>query len=144
MGVIVTFSYQQWVTRYPEFAYIQQPLAQEYFTEATMYQRNDGTGPVNDPARAAMLLNMLTAHIAALNAPRKDGEPAPDLVGRISSAGQGSVNVNAEFAGGENSPSRAWFIQTKYGAAWWQATAQFRTFRYRRARPRDMEPFPFA
>lgn len=143
MGVVVTFNYGTWVERYPEFSHVTQAVAELYFAEAAMYQRNDGSGPINDPARAAMLLNMLTAHIAQLNAPRKDGENAPELVGRIQSAGQGSVNVSTEYplTGGA---SQAWFAQTKYGAAWWQATAQFRTFRYRAPRPRNFEPFPFA
>ena len=141
----VTFNYAAWVARYPEFSAIGQPLAQAYFDEADSYCANDtcnpafcvtvyaGSSPVPLLAR---LLYMLTAHIAWLNAPRDangvpaaTGQPASPLVGRISSAAEGSVNVGIEL-NGSGSPSEAFFTQTKYGFAFWQATAQFRTFRY--------------
>jgi Protein of unknown function (DUF4054) len=73
MRVIVQFDYARWIARYPEFAQVQQPTALEYFGEATLYLRNDGTGPVRDAETQLRLLNMLTAHIAALNAPSADG-----------------------------------------------------------------------
>lgn len=135
MGVIVTFDYTAWVTRYPEFASpggtqpVASPLAQEYFDEATLYQANNGAGPIRDAGQALRLLNMLTAHIASLNAPSASGDVAPNLVGRISSAGEGSVNVSSENNYPPGTPQ--WYQQTKYGAAWWAATAQFRTMRYR-------------
>ena len=89
MGVIVQFNYERWLARYPEFSQVAQPTAQEYFGEATLYLRNDGTGPVRDAETQLRLLNMLTAHIAALNAPSADGEPASPLVGRINNASEG-------------------------------------------------------
>ena len=142
MGCVVQFNYAQWVMRYPEFSPRVPPaLAQDYFTEATLYQRNDGTGPINDPASALLLLNMLTAHIAELNAPKGDGEQASPLAGRISSAGQGSVNVATEYP--VEPGSQAWFVQTRYGAAWWQATASLRSMRYRAGPRRRFNPFPF-
>lgn len=131
MGVVVTFDYPKWVVRYPEFASVQEPLAQAYFAEATIYLRNDGSGPTNSPTVQLSLLNMLTAHITALYA-IVDGKAASDLVGRISNATEGSVSVQADM---EAMPgTAAWFLQTKYGASFWQATAAYRTFRYRLAR----------
>ena len=74
-----------------------------------------------------MLLGMVTAHIAALNAPLS-GHPASTLVGRISSATEGSVTVATQ---NDYPPGTAqWWQQTKYGAAFWAASAQFRTARY--------------
>jgi hypothetical protein len=70
MSAIVQFNYARWIARYPEFSQVQQPTAQEYFGEATLYLRNDGTGPVRDAETQLRLLNMLTAHIAALIAYR--------------------------------------------------------------------------
>ena len=67
MGAVVAFDYGAWSTRYPEFGMVAPSLAAEYFAEAALYHANDGTGPVNDPARQSLLLNMLTAHIAQLN-----------------------------------------------------------------------------
>lgn len=128
MGAVVTFDYSRWVLRYPEFVKnVPEPLAQEYFQEATVYLRNDGSGPVADPAEQLMLMNMLVSHIAALNAPL-DNQPSPTTVGRISSASEGSVNVSTQF---DQAPGSAqWYAQTKYGAAYWQATAGYRTMRY--------------
>lgn len=126
MGVVVTFDYAGWVARYPEFAAVTQPLAQSYFDEATIYQANDGSGPVKTAAIQSTLLNMLTAHIAALYAAAAPG--VSPLVGRISSATEGSVSVNVEM---ETTINSAWFMQTKYGASYWQATAGYRTMRYR-------------
>lgn len=126
----VTFNYQTWLLRYPEFSGVPEELAAEYFAEAGLYLDNCGwTGALPIAPR---LLNMLTAHIAQLNAPL-DGEPSPQVVGRVSNAAEGSVNVALAYDG-SGSPSEAWFTQTKYGAAFWQATAQFRTARYS-ARP---------
>ncbi|CCE07592.1 conserved hypothetical protein [Bradyrhizobium sp. STM 3843] len=128
MGVIVQFNYAQWIARYPEFAQVAQPTAQEYFGEAGLYLPNDGTGPVRDAATQLRLLNMLTAHIAALNAASADGEPAPPLVGRISSATEGSVSVQTQ---NDYPPGTAqWFQQTKYGSAFWAATIAYRSVHY--------------
>ena len=124
---IVTFDYILWAARYPELsAFVSQPLAQAFFNEATLYCDNTPTSIVQDVVRRSTLLNMLTAHIAQLNAAL--GAPSSQLVGRISSAGQGSVNVSTEM----NFPpgSSQWFNQTKYGAAFWAATMQERTMRY--------------
>jgi hypothetical protein len=133
MGVIVVFDYNAWVTRYPEFAVggaqpVAESLATAYFNEATLYQANNGAGPVRDSTTQSMLLNMLTAHIASLNA-AINSAPAPNIVGRINSASEGSVSVGSENLYPPGTPQ--WYQQTKYGAAWWAATAQFRTMRYR-------------
>jgi hypothetical protein len=81
---------------------------------------------------------MLTAHIAWLNAPRdadgnpaSTGSPASPIVGRINSASEGSVSVQADIGDATaGSPSQPWYMQTRYGAAYWAATAQYRTARY--------------
>jgi Protein of unknown function (DUF4054) len=128
MGVIVQFNYAQWIARYPEFKQVEQSTAQEYFGEATLYLRNDGTGPVRDAPTQLRLLNMLTAHIAALNAPSADGEPASPLVGRVSNASEGSVSVQTE---NDYPPGTVqWYQQTKYGSAFWAATVAYRSVHY--------------
>jgi hypothetical protein len=133
MGVIVTFDYTAWIARYPEFAQSggTQPVtpaqAQAFFNEATMYLRNDGGGPVNTAAAQSTLMNMVTAHVAALNANLANGQPTSPLVGRISSANEGSVSVTVDFTP-EN--AEQWFAQTKYGAAFWAATRAYRMMIY--------------
>lgn len=131
MGVIVAFDYTAWLAIYPEFtATVNAPQAQEYFNLATSIHRNDGGGPVNSAAQQLSLLNMLTAHISAMFAPPAAGQKASGLVGRINSATQGSVSVQAAYSN-NISEQMAWFVQTKYGAMYWTATAPFRTARYR-------------
>ncbi len=127
-GPVVTFDYPTWAARYPELAgSVAQPLAQLYFNEATLYCDNTGTGVITDAPTLTTLLNMLTAHIAALNASINGKEPTP-LVGRINSASEGSVSVQAQ---NDYPPGTVqWYQQTKYGAAYWAATAQYRTMRY--------------
>jgi hypothetical protein len=124
-GPAVAFNYETWVLRYPEFTGVPQPLAQEYFNEAGLYFANCGwTGAL---PQAPTLLNMLTAHIAKLNA-MLNGLASPDTVGRVSSASEGSVSVQLDMGDATaGSPSQAWYMQTKYGAAYWAATAPFRT-----------------
>lgn len=129
MGVIVQFSYPQWAALYPTLAAsVNQAQATSYFGIATSIHRNDGGGPVNDATQQLNLLNMLTAHIAQLFAPQ-NGQPASTLVGRISSATQGSVSVQAAYSNNV-SEQMAWFVQTEYGAMYWTATSPYRTMRY--------------
>jgi hypothetical protein len=91
-----------------------------------VYLRNDGSGPVRSVSAQTNLMYLLTAHLTQLfdgadgNAPGGSG-----LVGRISSATEGSVTVATEY---ESTMNSQWFNQTEYGAAFWQATAAWRTF----------------
>lgn len=141
MGVVVAFDYAAWVARYPEFAAVSQDTATGYFGEASIYHANDGGGPVKDPAVQRALLNMVTAHIAARYS-QSQGSPTPgaaqdasSIVGRISSASEGSVSVQTENSYPPGSAQ--WWQQTKYGSDYWNATKAYRTMRYR-ASPRPV------
>jgi hypothetical protein len=141
MGAVV-FDYTAWSTRYPELANsVAQPLAQQYFNEAQLYCDNSACSVVRDDSpggQRAMLLNMVTAHIAALNAPMNNEASSP-LVGRINSATEGSVSVQTQ---NDYPPgSVQWYQSTKYGAAYWAATAAYRTLRYIPSRGRNMDPY---
>ncbi len=123
---VVTFVYATWWARYPELgAWVGPAQAQQYFNEACLYLDNTGCSRVQDasPGGArATILNMLTAHLAKLNAPIND-EPPSGLVGRVASAGEGSVSVSTDFA---VPGTAAWYAQTPYGASAWQALAPYR------------------
>lgn len=129
MGAVATFDFAAWQRRYPEFGAVTEPQAQDFFTEATLYLRNDGTGPVRDAAQQLVLLNMLVAHIASLRAASADGSASGGIVGRIASATEGSVSVTAAEMPNEGSTA-AWFQMTPYGLAYLAATANLRTARY--------------
>lgn len=124
---VVAFDPAGFVARYPEFASVLPATLSSYFTEATLYLNNTPSSRVSDPAQLALLLNMVTAHIAALYG-GTNGEAASPLVGRVNAASEGSVSVGVAMDGVPG--TAAWFMQTKYGASYWQATARFRTMRY--------------
>jgi hypothetical protein len=124
---IVVFNPAQFLIRYPEFASVDPGLLQAYFDEATIYLSNTECSVVRNIEPRALLLNMLVAHIAAINA-GVNGQPASPLVGRVNTATEGSVSVGTAMDGVPG--TAAWFMQTKYGSSYWQATAQYRTARY--------------
>lgn len=133
MGVQVTPVYAAWATRYPTLApYIDETAFGVCFDKAQLYQANDGSGLINDPLVALRLFGLLIAHIAVLTYPTTGPTSTPDppspLVGRISNATEGSVNVTSvnDYPPG----SAQWYQQTTWGSMWWEATAQFRTMRY--------------
>lgn len=138
MTAPVTFDYALFTARYPEFAALTPELLGAYFDEANLYCQNSTCNPAFPDGTLRTLLFMVTAHIAWLNAPRgadgvpaMNGQPASPIVGRINSASEGSVSVGADMGDANaGSPSQAWWMQTKYGAAYWAATAQYRTARY--------------
>lgn len=123
---VVTFDPATFKLRYPQFASVSDFLLGECFNEATLYLSNADTSPVQDVTRRAMLLNMLTAHIAFLGGALNPGNAA-NPVGRVSSATEGSVSASLEYG---VPGTQAWFVQTQWGAAFWQATTSLRGFRY--------------
>lgn len=135
---IIPFNYSKWISLFPEFVGVSEAMGESYFELAGLYFANCGWQAAL--RIAPTLLYMLTSHIAFLLAPRDEndnpsssGQAASPLVGRISSASEGSVSVGVELQP-SGSPSEAFFTQTKYGLMFWQATAQFRTGIYA-ARP---------
>lgn len=129
---IAVFNYTAWSARYPQLAAnVPEPLADIYFAEAGLYADNSDCALIPaDPTTyqpRLMLLNMVVAHIAYLNGAANGGVPT-GLVGRISDASEGSVSVKADY--GTQAASAAFWLQSPYGAAYWQATAPYRTARY--------------
>lgn len=138
----ITFNAATWKQLYPEFVGVTDQMAANYFNRATFLCANSAFNPViavtGNPGMLETLLYLLTSHIAWMNAPRgadgmpaATGSPPAQIVGRISSASEGSVSVSADM-GDETagSPSQAWYMQTRYGAEYWAMTAGMRTGRY--------------
>jgi hypothetical protein len=139
---IATFDYTVWSARYPELASSVGPaLASSYFDEAGLYLGNDDCSIVPDVGKRGVLLNMITAHIAKLNAPIGGQAPA-GFVGRVTEATEGSVTVKVD-AGSSLSVLAAWYAQTPYGAAFWAATGYLRRGRYVPRPDPLMEPFAY-
>lgn len=124
----VTFDAAAFKARYPEFSAVSDALLGAYFVEAGLYLSNTDGSPVQNLTRRALLLNMITAHVAYLGgALSADGQPRP--VGRVSQAAEGSVSASFDYVPATPG-SGAWFQQTQYGAAFWQATTALRGMRY--------------
>lgn len=142
MGAVVGFNYAAWITMFPEFQYVTSPMADAYFAMATTAHRNDGAGPVADAAKQLQLLNIVTAHIAALFAPTcPGGQPANAMVGRISDATEGSVSASADY--GTVTNSEAWWAQTRYGSMYWTFTKVYRLAAYMPVPTRVFNRFGF-
>lgn len=146
---IVIFDYAHWMATYPEFVAVTEPRAQSFFNVACQFCDNTACSPVPAPPPAQQprtaLLEMLTAHIAALNGGLNASGTLPagsglQPVGRIASASEGSVSVGFDYGSTPDGPSAAWYNQTSYGALYWAATAQYRTFQYHIG----PQPFPEA
>jgi len=124
---VVVFDPVAFKARYPEFAAVSDGLLSACFTEAGLYLSNTDASPVQSVPRRTLMLNMLTAHVAYLGgALSLDGQPRP--VGRLSQAGEGSVSASFEYM---TPGTQAYFAQSQYGVAFWQATLSLRSFHYR-------------
>lgn len=122
----VAFDPTAFKARYPEFAAVSDATLTACFMEAGLYLSNADNSPVQNLTRRATLFNMLTAHVAYLGGLLSaDGMPRP--VGRVSQASEGSVSAGFEYL---TPGTHAWFTQSQYGAAFWQATTSLRGFRY--------------
>ncbi|MFT8723495.1 MAG: DUF4054 domain-containing protein [Acetobacter malorum] len=126
---VATFDYATWSARYPDLAVnVPANLAALYFEEAQLYLDNTDRSLVCNIGQRTLLLYMLVAHIAYLNLPTTSGGNGAGVVGRVSSATRGSVSIGTDM--GAQPGSAEWFLQTQYGAAFWQATLWLRTARY--------------
>lgn len=124
---VVVFDYAVWSARFPELAaVVGSPLATSYFAETTLYLDNTAASPVQDLVRRALLLNLLTAHMAWLGSPLNTAGAA-GLAGRIVGASEGSVSVSVA-APSPGTPE--WYALSRYGIQYWAATASLRTMKY--------------
>ena len=140
MGVAVTFDYTAWAQIFPQFSTLtEQQITGLVLPLAEQYCRNDGGGPVSTAATQTNLLNLMVAHCAQILFGANGQSPSP-LVGRISSATEGSVSVSTEFPVTANN---AWYLQTSFGAMFYAASAPYRTMRYMPGQRRNFSPWPF-
>jgi hypothetical protein len=120
----VVFDDQAWRFRYPELSdSVPAGMAQALFAEAGLYLFPGDGSLVTDEGQRLIILQMIVAHIAQLRSQVGTG-----LVGRITSASEGSVSVSV--APMSLPGSAEWFGLTAYGITAWGAMAQYRTARY--------------
>jgi hypothetical protein len=131
---IVTFDPAVFIAQFPAFTTVPTAALTNNFNLATLQLNNSLCSIVQDEPTRAALLNLLTAHITAL-LNGVGGNAPTGVVGRISGATQGSVSLQMDFK--TESEAASFYMQTQWGAMYWQSTAIYRTARY--VRPRCYE-----
>ena len=134
--VFVPATFQQ---QYPEFSNQTPAMLNNYFTMACGICDNTDRSRVCDINQRGLLLSLLTAHITLMFGGENDQAPGQQ-VGRVSSAGEGPVNVKLDM--GENTENKAWYEQTKYGAMYWRMSAPYRSAIYIAPPPRRSKYIP--
>ncbi len=131
MSGVVVFDAAAFVAKYSAFASYNTANPgglQMFFDMTALYLNNTPTSRVASLTKRALLLDMLTAHLAQLGGALDAAGSGAKPVGRVSSASEGGVS--ASFDVGPQTASSAWWQQTPYGAMYWTATAIYRQFRY--------------
>lgn len=130
---VVQFSATEFNLLYPEFSGLDPVLQQNSFVDATSLLNNSCGSIVQDAVQRMAWLYTLTAHCLLIDRGTNDGNgnvtPPQGIVGRISSAAEGSVSVASEY-NNDVTQSEAYYIQTKYGAKFWEQTSSYRTMHY--------------
>lgn len=129
---VVVFSPTAFKAAFVSFATVADPSLSLAFNLATLQLNNSCGSRVCDATLRESLLNLLTAHIAALMF-GENGNPPAGIVGRIDKAQEGSVSVSADM--GTVVYGQAYYLQTQWGAMYWQSTARFRQMIYVPAPP---------
>ncbi len=125
------FDLPLWRVRFPVFSGVPDELVQAIRLEVPLY-----FNPENVPAdQQTPLYNLALAHLVSLSAPIAGSAASQGLVGRVTTASEGSVSVSLD-AGPATSATQAFWLQTTYGQLFWTMTAQYRRFRYRTGFPR--------
>lgn len=121
---VAVFDYGLWSARFPTLAVtVASSLAGALFSEATLLLDNTDTSLVVDPGQRLVMLNLIVAHLAALTAPGASG-----AVGRVKHAQEGTVQTDLDY--GIVKGDQAYWVQTAYGAQYWQITTPYRQMQY--------------
>ncbi|EFW0674713.1 DUF4054 domain-containing protein, partial [Shigella dysenteriae] len=114
----VTFDCRMFVSLYPEFSTVTPELLTAVFNRATaLYLDNTDDSPVTDLKEREQLLFLLVAHLCALRGLGNGRDGQAGLVGRITSASEGSVSVSVDNSGSND--ASWWYLQTPWGADYW-------------------------
>jgi hypothetical protein len=121
---VVVFSAAAFKVAFPQFAATADAVLNLAFSVAQLQLNNTCGSRVCNAAERETLLNLLVAHIAQL----MPTAGSAGLVGRVSDATEGSVSVSTDM--GTIVYGQAYYMQTQWGAMYWQSTAKYRTARY--------------
>ena len=122
----VIFDTAEFRLMYPLVASFSDDQLNMYFSIAESLLDNTKCSLVKDLPERKTLLYMLTAHVATIYSNVQSGSP---VVGRASSASEGSVSISLDY--GTMGNSERWYFQTPMGAMYWQLTKKYRSALYR-------------
>jgi hypothetical protein len=125
MDDVVVFDPVEFRALYPSISATDVQL-EDYFAMAETFLDNTKCSVVKDLGARKRMLYLLVAHIATLTGMAEKGNP---VVGRISSATEGTVSVSLDY--GTMGNNERWYLQTPWGAMYWQLTKRYRSAVYR-------------
>jgi hypothetical protein len=125
MDGVVVFDPVEFRALYPAITATDAQL-EDYFAMAESFLDNTECSVVKDLGSRKRMLYLLVAHIATITGMAEKGNP---VVGRISSATEGTVSVSLDY--GTMGNNERWYLQTPWGAMYWQLTKRYRSAVYR-------------
>lgn len=123
---VVEFDVAEFREEYPFFSKLTDTQLNSLFRKACLRLRNDAKSCVKDIYVRNEFLYLIVAHLATLFQKALDGN---SLVGRISSASEGSVSVSSEYSVSQGGGEK-WWSQTPWGADYWTSSAPYRVPNY--------------
>ena len=125
MSGVVVFDPVEFRALYPTIQATDDQL-EMYFEMAETFLDNTKCSVVKDLGARKRLLYLLVAHIATLTGQAEKGN---NVVGRVSSATEGTVSIGLDY--GTMGNNERWYLQTPWGAMYWQLTKKYRSAVYR-------------
>lgn len=125
---IVVLDIPKFRAMFPEFSNVTNDTLPFLFDQATDYLNNSDFSLVDDVIKRERLLYLLMAHLAYVRYGDVNGNGGTGMVGRISSASEGSVSVSSDA--GQVEFRYMWYTQSQYGMEFWQATKVYRMANY--------------
>lgn len=125
---IVVLDISKFRAMFPEFSNVADSILPFLFDQSTDYLNNSDYSLVEDAVKRERLLYMLMAHIAYVRYGDASGNGGTGMVGRLSSASEGSVSVSSDA--GQIEFRYMWYTQSPYGMDFWQATKVYRMANY--------------
>lgn len=125
---IVVFNLDNFQALYPQFSNVSDTLLPLIFTQAELLFSNKDSSCIQDLSQRELVLYMVMAHILYLQYGDANGDGGSGVIGRVSSASEGSVSVSSTLDGSSN--VKAYWAQSPYGLLFWQATVKCRMPKY--------------
>lgn len=125
MTGVVEFVVAEFRALYPSIQATDAQL-EMYFEMAETFLDNTPCSVVKNLEARKRLLYLLVAHIATLTGQAEAGN---NVVGRISNATEGTVSIGIDY--GTMGNNERWYLQTPWGAMYWQLTKKYRSAVYR-------------